>query len=105
MILYHVTTDESLDSILKEGFKPLIGQRSEKIESRPAVYLFLSIDDLTDALYGWLGREFEDYEGDLHTLKVNIPDNFEVEKTCGYEVCSYKPIPPQYITYLRKEDF
>lgn len=30
MILYHVTTDESLDSILKEGLKPLIGQRSEK---------------------------------------------------------------------------
>ena len=105
MILYHVTTDESLDSILKEGLKPLIGQRSEKIESRPAVYLFPSIDDLTDALYGWLGNEFEDYEGDLHTLKVNIPDNFEVEKTCGYEVCAYKPIPPQYITYLRKEDF
>ena len=78
MILYHVTTDESLDSILKDGLKPLIGERSIKIEKHPAIYLFPTI---------------------------NIPENFKVEKTCEYEVCTYNPIPPKYINYLRKEDF
>ncbi|MFQ1027571.1 hypothetical protein JDW21_18775 [Bacillus subtilis] len=100
-----MTTDESLDSILKNGLKPLIGERSIKIENIPAIYLFPNIDYLTDALYGWLGDEFEDYNGNLHTLKINLPESFQVENTCEYEVCSYNPIPSKYISYLRKEDF
>jgi hypothetical protein len=72
MKAYHVTPASNLLSILERGLIPAIGERSNKIEDVPYVFLFASKDDLETALYQWLGQEFEDLDEELLFLEVDL---------------------------------
>jgi hypothetical protein len=70
---YHVTPKSNLKSILKNGFVPAIGERSEILgEVERAVYFFCSLEECDNALWNWLGEEFEDLDEDLIIIEVDI---------------------------------
>lgn len=104
-VLYHVTQARFTESILKKGLIPLIGPLSAKCEeSTAAIYCFPSIIASDDALYGWLGNEYDDLEDelgqeiDLIRLKLTIPvSDYLLDSTVPYEVAINKIIPPEYI--------
>ena len=51
MITYHVTPSSNLESIMREGLVPKIGDRSYKVdEQHPAVYLFPNMEEVENAL-------------------------------------------------------
>ena len=101
-IYYHVTLTKNVASIMKTGLKPMVGDRAQQIEGKPAVFLFKTIDDMEDAILNWLGDEFDEDES-LTLLKVNLPPNFPVnhDKSVGYEYFTFKTIPPEYLTKLK----
>jgi hypothetical protein len=100
---YHVTTDNNLARITSQGLIPQIGERSADLgEPVPAVYLFPSLADLEDALGGWLGECFEDYEDSLHVLKVDLTDAV-IDQEVEWELKCYDAIPADRISYLRCE--
>lgn len=108
MKYYHVTLKDNLNSILKDGLIPQIGERSFDIgEKEKVVYLFHSIDDVEEALLNWLGDWYTDNYGidtPLALLEVNLPDDFLIENSSvQYEKISKNVIPPQYISFLREE--
>lgn len=100
---FHVTTDESLPIILKEGLKPLLGERSEGIEEVPAIFLFPNEEDMDNALGNWLGECFDDYEGELHSLLVRLPDDFPIVETSDWERMCLDAIPSSYISYHKNQ--
>lgn len=67
---YHVTTRENLNSILKEGLKPSVGPRSEKLDESNAIFVFDSRTSAEDGVGNWLGEEFDDDE-ELILLEVD----------------------------------
>ena len=108
MKYYHITLMSNLDSVLKDGLIPQIGERSLAIgENEKAVYLFPSIYDAEEALLNWLGDWYTDNYGidvPLALLEINLPTDFLIEDSIAdYEKISRKAIPPKYISFLRKE--
>lgn len=103
--LYHVTPISNLNSIMKVGLIPKIGERSEGIESEPGIFLFPTYEDCETALGQWLGREFDEIEPyeELVTLKIELPINFPLEETCEWERISRKKIEPKYISFYKNE--
>lgn len=97
-VLYHVTKKENYDSIMKNGLIPMIGERSEQLESADGVYMFPTLEDMETALGQWLGWEFEDDE-ELYALSITLPVNFPLEETCEFERVSRLPISPEYIAF------
>lgn len=99
--VYHVTTDSAWESIKTHGLRPAIGERSADLgESIQRIYLFPSEEDMDSALWNWLGECFEDEEGDLHILAVDIT-GYEVEQDVEWEMCVLHDIPASRITHLR----
>lgn len=108
MKYYHVTLVSNLESILKDGLLPMIGERSiEAKESEPAVYLFPTIVDMEDALMNWLGDWYTDTYGanvPLAVLEVDVPIDFPIKKgEVEYESVSDITIPSRYISFIREE--
>lgn len=102
MICFHVTKKENLKSILEKGLIPQIGENSKCIEIFPAVFLFPSEEGMNTALSSWFGGLFEEEE-ELVSLKINLPDDWELYSDVEYEVFSKKLIPPKYIRYYKDE--
>lgn len=102
-ILFHVTPISNLDSIMKNGLIPQIGERSEGLESEKAIYLFPTYADCETALGQWLGEEFDDLDEEVVSLKIELPDNFSLEQTCEWEKVSKSVIPSQYISFYKNE--
>ena len=97
---YHVTKKESLESILKNGLIPQVGERSIQLDEEPGVFLFPSLDSLDNAMMNWLGEEFGD-EVELVALKVEIDDtNLDY---IAFEAISREIIDAKSISYLRDE--
>jgi len=101
MKFFHVTTQDTLSSILREGLVPLKGPRSSKLmEPTPAVYMFRSRPAMEDAVCGWLGDEFPPQES-LVVLEVEVPPA-SVPPPCPQfgevEAVFADRIPPQWIT-------
>ena len=108
MKYFHVTTMSNWEKIKNEGLIPCVGARSQKIgESFPAVFLFESEESMRDAMWGWLGEEFEDSDeaDEAICLKVELPEGFPLDEgvSCEYEVRSYQKIPPEYISFYTDE--
>jgi hypothetical protein len=103
MILYHVTLQSNLGSILKNGLIPRIGERSEKLNEKPGIFLFPSVRDMENALLNWLGEEYEDIEEPLVSLKITLPDDFPLEAPVEFERVSRRIIDHQYIEFFRCE--
>ena len=90
-MLYHVTEAKNVDSIMRNGLIPMIGERSRQAhETTPYVYLFHSLDDVHDAVMNWLDIE------DFVVLSVDIKE-YTVN---GFEVLVNKTIPTQYISIV-----
>jgi hypothetical protein len=98
-VYYHVTKSNNIDSIMKNGLMPSVGDRSKKMNERPSIFLFKSIQDVEDAMMNWLGDELEDHPATL--LKIKIPQHVQIYPTsAGYESQVFDHIPPDYIQNL-----
>ena len=101
-MFFHVTKKENLNSILEEGLIPQIGDNSSCCETEPFVFLFTDEDSMNIALSSWFGELFDEDE-ELVSLKVLLPDDWELESDVEYEVASRKTIPPEFIEYYKDE--
>lgn len=101
--LFHVTPISNLESIMKNGLIPQAGERSEKLEEDPGVFLFPTYDDCENALFNWLGEEFDELDEEVVTLKVELPKHFPLEETAEWERCSRQTIEPKYISFYKNE--
>ena len=101
---YHVTLADNLPRIMKQGLVPQKGPRASLIgEDEDGIYLFKTIDDAEDALYQWLGEEFDEDEK-LSLLQVDVPPGARTQPTrADYELVVLDPIPPQYIRIVYKD--
>lgn len=104
---YHVTPIWNLLKIKKQGLIPQSGRLSNKLgESGDSIFLFSTIDDMENALYNWLGEEYEELEKEmgqeiqLAVLKVKIPEDSTVSSTVDYEFQVFDPIPPENIIVI-----
>lgn len=92
---WHITPIDNVESILKEGLQPRIGERSRAIgEEIPAVYLFSSVDAFLDAQ--WIGDVFDE-DAKLAILHVAIPAN----DLAWIEVPD--AIPPHLVTLIDRD--
>lgn len=99
---FHVTKRKNLEKIMKEGLIPQIGKNSMCCESKPYVFLFVDEESMNIALSSWFGELFDEEE-ELVSLKVNLPDNWELISDVEYEIASGDVIPPEYISYYKEE--
>lgn len=99
---YHVSPSTNTQSILSKGLIPMIGGRSEQLETEKAIYMFRSIDDVDDAMMNWLGEEFEDESIDL--FKIMLPKSFPIiDDPDMWEVVSEHPIKSEYVYLLQRQ--
>ena len=108
---FHVTPKRNLQPILSHGLMPKMGERSTKIgEDAARVYLFPSIEEMDNALYNWLGQEFEEEE-ELLILQLDIPKSFPVYRECDsngeefFEEYCEEEIPSKYVTAVYNEEY
>lgn len=101
--LFHVTPISKVDSIMEKGLIPQIGERAKELETKEKVYLFPTYQDCQTALYQWLGDEFDELEEEVVSLKVELPDDFPLEKTCEWELTSKITIEPSCISFYKNE--
>lgn len=98
--LFHVTPAYNYPGILKFGLLPQLGKRSAKVVGEtPSVFLFVTRDDVTDALNNWLGDEFEEETDEpLLVLQLDLPDDFPLDQHVDWEKISHKAISSEFIT-------
>ena len=71
-VAYHVTPTRNLRSIMKNGLRPQIGDRSSQLDGEvEGIFLFPSLNDVEAAASSWLGDEFDEDE-ELSLLAVDI---------------------------------
>lgn len=102
--LFHVTPASNVEPILKKGLTPQLGERSQQVANeKEGVFLFCDYESCENALWNWLGEEFEDLEEDLIILKVDLPDDFPLEQEVEWEAISRIRIDPTYISIYKNE--
>lgn len=102
--LFHVTPNSKLDSIMEKGLIPQLGERAIQVQGETeGVFLFTSYENCEHALCNWLGEEFEDLEEELVTLKVELPDNFQLDQEVEWEMIARTTIEPKYISVFKIE--
>lgn len=108
---FHISSKENLDSILENGLIASIGERSQEIGERiEAVFLFPNKEEMDNALYNWLGEQFDDSE-ELVIFQIDLPSNFPVYREVDsngedfYEAYCYCDIPEEYITAVYDETY
>ncbi len=100
---YHVTPEENLPSIMEQGLRPSIGERSAELgETAERVYLFPSKEACEDALANWLGEQFDD--GTLVILEVDIT-GLAMESDVGFEAACREAIEPNRVQAIFDETF
>ncbi len=106
---YHVTPASNMKSILSQGFIPSIGERSENLgETEKAAYFFHSLEECDNALWNWLGEEFEDVDEDLVIFEVNIDEKWTVFDDSGqlfYEIKVTEKVEPHRIVKVLNENY
>lgn len=101
MLLYHLTPAGNLARIKREGLVPGRGPRSRRLgEEHPAIYLFVSREDVDQALLGWLGEEME--ETRLALLEIRLPQDIPLRRV-AFEVQVSASIPPEAIRVLSSD--
>lgn len=97
-IAYHVTPTRNLRSIMKNGLRPQVGDRSAQLDGEvEGIFLFTSLDDVETAVSSWLGDEFDEDE-ELSLLAVDITgleDN--IVQGADYETIVNTTISPDRI--------
>lgn len=98
--VYHITPAINLKSIIQHGLIPQIGSNAQAIgETKPAIYLFPTIEDSDTALGSWLDDLYDDNE-DLIRLSITCPNELIHRSTVEYELVSYHHIQAKYITKI-----
>lgn len=107
---YHVTTQEAINSIQKEGLCPRIGPRSTLVnEPYPRVYFFINQQDAEDAISNWLG-ELIDEDEKIFVLKVDLngiqtyqqPGQFEMTVDCHVDANRIVAVYDENMKLVRK---
>lgn len=97
-VAYHVTPTRNLRSIMKNGLRPQIGDRSSQLDGEvEGIFLFPSLGDVEAAVSSWLGDEFDEDE-ELSLLAVDITgleDN--IVQGADYETIVNTTISPDRI--------
>ena len=93
---YHVTPADNLDSIMRFGLCPSIGERASAYgEDAPKVYLFGHRKDVDNALMNWLGDEFDD---DVALAVLKVECDSVVRGDVAYEYVCFETIAPECIS-------
>lgn len=102
---YHITTDHSVDVIMRTGLIPQQGPRSNSAdERRPATYCFPTIDNALDAGASWLGECFveEDELILLHIAPQNLTFYPTFNAADSWEWITYDHIPANRLTIVQR---
>lgn len=76
MTLFHVTDEQGLLGIGKDGLRPALGPRSRRLgERKEAIYFFRKREFVSDAVCGWMGDVFPS-SSKLYCLEVELPEGF-----------------------------
>lgn len=102
---YHITPYKNIDSIMRQGLVPQIGNRSTKQqEEHPAVFLFNDRVSVEDAIMNWYGDEFDDGTK-FAVIQIHLPKCMLVNLThctvVGYESKYHGVIDPRWITHIQ----
>ena len=103
--MFHVTPESNVDSILEQGLKPAIGRRSQELgESNPAIFLFVDVEAVENALSNWLGELFDD-DQPLSLLMVDVEglSFVEVDGVAGFEAHATLPLEPSRLTLVSRD--
>jgi hypothetical protein len=105
-VYYHVTSIANIDSIYENGLIPQQGFLSElALEPKPGIYMFKTLEEVSYAMKHWFGDNIQsvyDLE-DLLLLKIELSDDKIIElleERFGWEVISYRTIPPEDISII-----
>lgn len=102
--LFHVTPISNVNSILKDGLIPQLGERSQQLENeKEGIFMFSNYENCEYALCNWLGEEFEELEEELITLKIELPLDFPLDQEVEWELIARKTIHPKYISVYKNE--
>jgi hypothetical protein len=101
LTFFHVTPTDNVPNIKLHGLIPSKGERSEQAEEdREGIFLFANINDAIDAIYNWLGDEFDEEE-QLSMLRItmtrSIVKGLNIHHD-GLSYVSYDIISPEYIS-------
>lgn len=100
--VYHVTYQENMESIIRTGLLPAIGELSERYhEEQERVYLFPDKESVDTALLNW-GDEWDE-DKPLVLLELSVPKAMLKPGEVEWEVYSYEPIPPSCIRRVVSE--
>lgn len=117
LVFNHVTMDDYLESIKKDGLTLNRGLLSEMIgERKKAIYLFPNDTAREGALQSWMGEAYEEIAEErdmdsedliLHAIHAVLPLATYTEwlesSDVGYEVLVKAPIPIENLYYLKEE--
>lgn len=101
---YHVTTGENIETILRDGLIPKIGERSVMLgETVASVYFFNTYADLIDGLGNWFGELMEDVRT-VHILEVNLEGIARYhDPGIDFELRTDRPVSASRIKYMHSE--
>lgn len=98
---YHVTPEKNVPYIMKEGLKAGIGGASSSYgEQESRAYFFPTIDDVKDALTGWMADEYED--DILSLLKVDLT-GLTMKSDVAWEIYTTENVTPNRITIISED--
>lgn len=102
-LVYHVTSESNLSSILAVGLTPKIGPRSRLAgEAIAGIYCFAQRESCVDALLGWLGESYGDSTEDLIILALDA-DGLTQDQAVQWEICVRERVPPLRIKHAYRE--
>lgn len=100
---FHITPTANVTRIMKEGLLPQQGERAAFMETEDGIYLFKTLEDVSDALGGWMDVWFDEEEK-LALLEVELPPDAQTAPTSAeFEIVVSTPIPPHYIKILAQD--
>jgi len=103
---YHVTPTSNLESIIKNGLQPSIGERSlDRGENEQRIYLFTSKQACEDALSTWLGECFENEEPEFLTILEIDPAGITGISEASFEIACCHIISASFIIAIYDEFF
>jgi hypothetical protein len=98
MIVYHVTEQKNVPSIMMNGLIPKRGKRSRAAgEKKELIYVFPDMLSMEDGVLNWLGDEFV-YRTSL--LELNVPDEWLVSDVIRWEATIDRIVPASCIKVL-----
>lgn len=97
--VFHITPARNLPDILRDGLRPMLGERSRQAGERtPVTFVFVSPAALEDGLVNWLGEQFDD-DDPLALLGIQNT-RVETSPQAVYEGLIRETIPPSRITLI-----